>query len=85
MEEFDFHISLTDRIPDHVEHESFSTVVKAVGNRILGKPLVIKELSVFRQETADGSMSIIARFPFGRHASYSPAARQIPLDWHNIF
>jgi hypothetical protein len=66
MEEFDFHISLTDRVPDDAERSAIMKALKSLAAPILGKPLVMRELAVFRENKEHGGMSVIARMPFGR-------------------
>ena len=66
MEEFDFHISLTDPVIDEDERAAIKTTVEHLAKDILHKPLMMRELVVFSQKGPEAPMSIIARFPFGR-------------------
>jgi hypothetical protein len=66
MEEFDFHLSMTDYVHDDTERAAIMKAVEAATAPVLHKPLIMRELTVFRQKAADAPMSIIARFPFGR-------------------
>ncbi len=66
MEEFDFHISLTDPVPDEKERAAIMKALPKLAGAVLGKPLVMSEIAVFRQESEKEPMAIIARIPFGR-------------------
>jgi hypothetical protein len=66
MEEFDFHISLTDPVIDEEERATLMVAADRAAAGILGKALTMRELTVFSQKSAGSSMSIIARLPFGR-------------------
>jgi hypothetical protein len=66
MEEFDFHLSLTDPVIDDGERAAIMMAVEAIAAPVLHKPLIMRELAVFAQKGANNPMSIIARFPFGR-------------------
>jgi hypothetical protein len=67
-EEFDFHISLTDPIPDERERHRVKDVLEGIAAPVLRKPLIMRELAVFKQNGTQESMSVIARIPFGRRA-----------------
>jgi hypothetical protein len=67
MEEFDFHISLTDPVTDEHERSAIKKVLEKLATPVLHKPFVMRELAIFRQR--DGApMEIILRAPFGRAA-----------------
>jgi hypothetical protein len=66
MEEFDFHISLTEPVIDEDERAALMKAADRAAAQVLRKPLIMRELTLFSQKSADSSMSIIARFPFGR-------------------
>jgi hypothetical protein len=66
MEEFDFHISLTDPIPDETERAAVMKALDRVAAPVLHKTLIMRELAVFAQKEDFQPMSIIARIPFGR-------------------
>jgi len=68
MEEFDFHVSLTDPIPDDNERMAVMKAVEKIAAPVLNKSLVMQELAVFCQRAHAQPMSIIARIPFGRRA-----------------
>jgi hypothetical protein len=66
MEEFDFHISLTDPVIDEHERAAIMLAAERAAANVLHKPLTMRELAVFSQMSSSAPMSIIARFPFGR-------------------
>ncbi len=66
MEEFSFHMSLTDRIDSDKERQSLMEMLKELAQPVLGKPILIRDLVVFAQDAIDAPMSVIERFPFGR-------------------
>jgi hypothetical protein len=66
MEEFRFHISVTDRIDDPHEREEIIDALEKVAKPILGKPVVVRHLTVFSQEAIDQPMVALERIPFGR-------------------
>ncbi len=66
MEEFRFHISVTDRIDDSKERYDVVEALESLAAPVLGKPTVIRELTVFGQDDIDAPMSAIERIPFGR-------------------
>jgi len=66
MEEFRFHISITDRIDDPHEREEIIDALEKLATPILNKPIPIRELTVFRQSAMDQPMEPIERIPFGR-------------------
>jgi len=66
MEEFRFHISVTDRIDDAEERDEVMRALETVAAPVLGKPIVVRDLTVFRQEGIDAPMVAIERIPFGR-------------------
>ncbi len=66
MEEFRFHISVTDRIDDPTEREDVMTALETLAASVLGKPIVVRDLTVFGQAGIDEPMLAIERIPFGR-------------------
>jgi hypothetical protein len=66
MEEFRFHISVTDRIDDPREREEIMDALEKVAAPILRKPVTVREIAVFSQPGLDQPMSPIERIPFGR-------------------
>jgi putative phosphonate metabolism protein len=68
MEEFQFHITLTDPIPDERERNVIMEALRELAAPILGRPIPLRELTVFREPDSTQPMSIIARLPFGRKA-----------------
>ncbi len=66
MEEFRFHISVTDRIEDSRERYDVVEALERLAAPILGKPITVRELTVFSQSAIDEPMIPIERIPFGR-------------------
>ena len=66
MEEFRFHISLTERIDDIAERRAMMLAVTELAKPLADKPIVIRDLALFFQEDRDAPMTILERFPFGR-------------------
>ena len=66
MEEFRFHISVTDRIDDTREREEVMEALEHVAGPILGMPTTVREITVFSQSAMDQPMIPIERIPFGR-------------------
>ncbi|MBM3515974.1 MAG: DUF1045 domain-containing protein [Alphaproteobacteria bacterium] len=66
MEEFRFHISLTERIDDIAERRALMLAVTELAKPLTNKPLTIRELALFHQADRDHPMSVLQRFPFGR-------------------
>jgi len=66
MEEFRFHISVTDRIDDSKERYDVVEALESLAAPVLGKATMIRELTVFGQDNIDAPMVAIERIPFGR-------------------
>ena len=66
MEEFRFHISLTERIDDIAERRALMMAVTDLAKPLTGKPVVIRDLAIFFQAERDHPMTILERIPFGR-------------------
>ena len=66
MEEFRFHITLTEPLPDDRERNVVMAALSEFAAPILGRPIPLRELCVFRETDPAEPMSILARFPFGR-------------------
>jgi hypothetical protein len=66
MEEFRFHISVTDRIEDAQEREEVIDALKKLAMPVLGRPTRLRELTVFSQKAINEPMIPIERIPFGR-------------------
>jgi hypothetical protein len=66
MEEFRFHISVTDRIDDPHEREEIIDALEKVAGPMLSKPVLVREITVFSQTGLDAPMVAIERIPFGR-------------------
>lgn len=66
LEEYRFHMTLTDRIDDEMERD---VVIKAAEERtkdFLGQPLPVSEVVVCTQPERDTFMRVVERIPFGR-------------------
>lgn len=68
MEEFRFHISLTDRIDDDGERQSVMELLTKLAQPVVGQPIRIRDLVVFAQDGAGQPMRPLERIPFGRSA-----------------
>lgn len=66
MEEFRFHISVTDRIDNDAEREAVMQTVQKMTVGVVNKPIVVRDVAVFYQPDRDQPMEVIARVPFGR-------------------
>lgn len=68
MEEFRFHISLTDRIDDDDERAAVMELLAPLARPVLGAPIMIRDIVVFAQDGAGQPMTPVERIPFGRGA-----------------
>ncbi|MGE3474785.1 MAG: DUF1045 domain-containing protein [Rhodospirillaceae bacterium] len=68
MEEFRFHISLTDRIDDDDERDAVMGLLTKLAHPVLGQPLRIRDIVVFAQDALGQPMKPLERIPFGRSA-----------------
>lgn len=66
MEEFRFHMSLTDRIDDDAERDAVMTLLSNLAKPVLGKPILVRDIVVFAQGSRNEHMKAIERIPFGR-------------------
>lgn len=66
MEEFRFHISITDRIDNDAERALMMTAVQRMTAGVVNKPIVVRDIAVFYQPDRDNPMEELRRFPFGR-------------------
>jgi hypothetical protein len=66
MEEFRFHMSVTDRIDDAKEREEIMEVLEKLAGPVLAKAVPVRELTVFTQTAVDAPMIPLERIPFGR-------------------
>lgn len=66
MEEFRFHMSLTDRIDDDGERDAVMNLLSTLAKPVLGKPILIRDVVVFAQDRRNEHMKAIERIPFGR-------------------
>jgi len=64
MEEFRFHISLTDRIDDDEERQAVLENLQTLAAPILGQPTTISDITIFSQAGRDEPMTEITRIPF---------------------
>jgi hypothetical protein len=68
MEEFRFHMSLTERIDDIAERNAMMKVVEGMARPVVGQAIVVRDIVVFGQKDRGELMLPIARIPFGRGA-----------------
>ena len=66
MEEFRFHISVTDRIDNLAERKEVMKALEIFATPVLGKPIMVRDIVVFGQANIDEPMVAIERIPFGR-------------------
>ncbi|MBX7200145.1 MAG: DUF1045 domain-containing protein [Rhodospirillaceae bacterium] len=66
MEEFRFHMSLTDKIEDEAERIRVMDELAKIASPVVGKPLVVRAITVFRQPGSNEPMVPVERIPFGR-------------------
>jgi len=66
MEEFRFHISLTDRIDDDDERDAVMATLTKLAAPIINKAISVREIAVFGQAMYDAPMKLVERIPFGR-------------------
>ena len=66
MEEFQFHMSLTDRMDDAVERDKVFSALETLVKPVVGKPTTAKHLTVVGQKSKDQPMIAIERIPFGK-------------------
>lgn len=66
LEEFRFHISLTNRIDDDEERAKIQHTVRRLCRPLLGKTVPVSEIVVCGQKRWDKPMTVIERIPFGR-------------------
>lgn len=66
MEEFRFHMSVTDRIDDAGQRDTVMAALEKLAAPVLGKPVLIRDLVVFAQGSANQPMAPLERIPFGR-------------------
>ncbi len=66
MEEFRFHISMTDRIDSDAERDAAMATLQRLGAPVLGKSIIVREITVFSQSGFDQPMVPTERIPFGR-------------------
>lgn len=64
MEEFRFHLTLTDKIHDPVERRAVHAELTALLAGILQRPVYVEELHVFRQPTPKTPFVVLATLPF---------------------
>jgi len=66
MEEFRFHISVTDRIDDANERNAMLKAVQGLVSKVVNTSIIVRDLAVFHQAERDQPMTVLARIPFGR-------------------
>lgn len=65
LEEFRFHMTLTDRIHDDAERSAVSDILTEVCADFLGKPIPVTEIALCLQPEVDTCMRVIERIPLG--------------------
>lgn len=68
MEEFRFHISLTDRIDDDDERQAVMELLTKLAQPVVSQAIRIRDLVVFAQDGVGQPMKPLERIPFGRPA-----------------
>jgi putative phosphonate metabolism protein len=66
MEEFRFHITLTEPLIDETERQLVMDALTRLAAPLIGQRIAVHELTVFGQPARRQPMSVIARIPFGR-------------------
>ena len=66
LEEFRFHMTLTDRIDDDDERASIQDTLSKHIEPLLGKAIPISDITICTQPKTDTFMRVVERFPFGR-------------------
>lgn len=74
LDAFRFHITLTDAIPDAGRRARVGESLRAALEGVLGAPLRIDALTLFRQENRNRPFAEVARFPFANIASSQETA-----------
>ncbi len=64
MEEFRFHMTLTERLPDAATRAHWKAVLEAHFAPLADQPLVLDGISVFVQDSLESPFRHLARFPF---------------------
>ena len=66
MEEYRFHMYLTDRIDDAEERETIFGALENLAKPVLGKTIMARHITVFGQSDRNEPMAVVERIPFGR-------------------
>ena len=66
MEEFRFHITLTEPLLDEAERTAVLAALTRLAAPLLGQRIAVRELTIVCQQGRRQPMSLIARIPFGR-------------------
>ena len=74
LDEFRFHVTLTDAIPDAGRRALVGESLRAALGEMLGAPLRIDALTLFRQENRNRPFTAVARFPFANVTSSQETA-----------
>ena len=69
LEEFRFHMTLSDRIDDEDERADVLAAAHAACEDLLGQSVPVKEVAVCMQPSARDAMRVIQRIPLGRNPS----------------
>lgn len=67
FEEFGFHLTLTDRLPQP-EHDEIKAILQKLTAEFCARPLRVESLCVFEQARRDEPFTVTARFPLGASA-----------------
>ncbi len=65
LEEWRFHLTLTGRIADAAEREAMKSLLGQRFSSFIDRPLLVRDLCVFRQSTPDRPFTVLARFRLG--------------------
>ena len=65
LEEWRFHLTLTGRLPDEAERTAITNVLRRRFGGLVDRPLLVRDLCVFRQSSPDRPFSVLARFRLG--------------------
>jgi len=66
MEEFRFHMSLTDRIQSNKKQETILNTLKKFFRPVFAKSILISQITVVAQKEADEPMKVLEHFPLGQ-------------------
>ena len=67
LEEFRFHMTLTEKIEDDAERETLMKAAQEKCSDIIGQPIQITEITVCRQNNSHETMQVVERVHLGRN------------------